>query len=59
MAHPAFFAYTYPEPPGYREAAIRPDAASYHLDLREFILPYAEVRLKRPDPLRHRKGARR
>ncbi|HEX8918725.1 MAG TPA: DUF5996 family protein, partial [Chloroflexota bacterium] len=29
---PAFFAYTYPEPPGCREATIRPDAAIYHPD---------------------------
>jgi hypothetical protein len=28
---PAFYAYTYPEPPGYREAAIQPDGAYYHL----------------------------
>jgi hypothetical protein len=41
---PAFFAYTYPEPPGCREAAIQPDAAYYHLDLSEFILSYEEVR---------------
>jgi Family of unknown function (DUF5996) len=41
---PAFYAYTYPEPPGYREAAIQPDAAYYHLDLSEFILPYEAVR---------------
>jgi hypothetical protein len=41
---PALFAYTYPEPPGCREAAIQPDAAYYHLDLSEFILPYEEVR---------------
>jgi hypothetical protein len=44
VQEPAFFAYTYPEPPGYRDATIRPDAASYHLDLSEFILPYEEVR---------------
>jgi hypothetical protein len=41
---PAFFAYTFPEPPGCREAAIQPDAAYYHLDLSEFILPYEAVR---------------
>jgi len=46
---PAFFAYTYPEPPGCREAAIQPDAAYYHPDLSEFILPYEEVRLS-PSP---------
>jgi hypothetical protein len=46
---PAFFAYTYPEPPGCREAAIQPDAAYYHLDLSEFILPYDQVRVS-PSP---------
>jgi hypothetical protein len=46
---PAFFAYTYPEPPGCREATIRPDAAIYHPDLSEFILLYEEVR-KSPSP---------
>jgi hypothetical protein len=44
LPHPAFFAYTYPEPPGYREAALQPDAAYYHLDVGERILPYEEVR---------------
>jgi hypothetical protein len=42
---PAFFAYTYPEPPGCPDATIRPDAGFYHPDLSEFILPYDEVRL--------------
>jgi peroxiredoxin len=46
---PAFFAYTYPEPPGCRDAAIQPDSAFYHLDLSEFILPYEEVR-QSPSP---------
>ena len=46
---PAFFAYTYPEPPGCRDAAIQPDSAFYHPDLSEFILPYDEVRLS-PSP---------
>ena len=49
LPQPAFFAYTYPEPPGCREAAIQPDAAYYHLDLSEFILPYEEVR-RAPSP---------
>jgi hypothetical protein len=44
LPEPAFFAFTYPEPPGCREAAIQPDAAYYHLDLSEFILPYEAVR---------------
>jgi hypothetical protein len=46
---PAFFAYTYPEPPGCRDAVIQPDAASYRLDLSEFVLPYEAVRTA-PDP---------
>lgn len=46
---PAFFAYTYPEPPGCREAAIQPDSAFYHPDVSEFILPYEEARLS-PSP---------
>jgi len=43
LPQPAFFAYTYPEPPGCRETAIQPDAAYYHLELSKFILPYAGV----------------
>ena len=46
---PAFFAYTYPEPPGCPDATIRPDAGFYHPDLSEFILPYDEVRMS-PSP---------
>ncbi|MFL5804335.1 MAG: DUF5996 family protein [Roseiflexaceae bacterium] len=41
---PAFFAYTSPEPPGCREAAIQPDPAFFHPDLSEFILLYDDVR---------------
>jgi Family of unknown function (DUF5996) len=41
---PALFAYTYPEPAGFREAAVQPDSAFYHPDIGEFILPYEEVR---------------
>jgi hypothetical protein len=40
----AFYSYAYPEPPGFRDAAIRPGAAFFHKDLREFILPYDSVR---------------
>jgi hypothetical protein len=49
VPEPAFFAYTYPEPPGCREAAIQPDSAIYHPDVSEFVLPYEKVRLS-PDP---------
>jgi hypothetical protein len=41
---PAFFAYMYPEPPGCREATIRPDAAIFHPDVSEFVLLYDDVR---------------
>ncbi|MDB5057075.1 MAG: hypothetical protein JWO59_547 [Chloroflexi bacterium] len=49
VQEPAFFAYTFPEPSGCQDATIRPDAAFYHPDLSEFILPYEEVRLS-PNP---------
>ncbi len=39
-----FYSYAYPEPAGFREATVAPDAASYQADLGEFVLPYASVR---------------
>ncbi len=42
--YPAFYAYAYPEPAGFATAAIRPDAAFYSQELREFLLPYDAVR---------------
>jgi hypothetical protein len=39
-----FYSYAYPEPPGFRDAEIEPAAASYHGELREFVLPYDAVR---------------
>jgi hypothetical protein len=44
ISYPAFYSYAYPEPPGYQSAAVRPAAARYNSDLREFVLPYDEVR---------------
>src|SRR5437667_9808786 len=44
MPIPVFYSYAYPEPPGFSEAKVRPDAASYEPKLREFILPYDTVR---------------
>ena len=44
LGQPAFYAYHYPEPPGYADYSIQPAAAYYHPDLREFILPYEAVR---------------
>jgi hypothetical protein len=52
LPEPAFVAYTYPEPPGCRTAAIVPDAAFFHPDLAEFVLPYENVRRStNPDQL--------
>jgi hypothetical protein len=44
MPDAAFYAYAYPEPAGFADAAVRPDAAFYHRELREFVLPYDAVR---------------
>ncbi len=41
---PAFYAYTYPEPPGLKTAAIRPAAAFYSQELGECLLRYDDVR---------------
>ncbi len=41
---PIFYSYAYPEPPGFSEAKIQPDAAFYQPKLREFVLPYDAVR---------------
>jgi len=40
----AFYAYAVPEPSGLKTAPVRPDAAYYHSELGEFILPYEAVR---------------
>jgi hypothetical protein len=45
----AFYSYAYPEPSGFKQAAIRPAAARYDPQLGEFLLPYAAVR-HLPDP---------
>jgi hypothetical protein len=42
--YPAFYCYAYPEPPGFRTAKVRPDAAFFSEALGEFILPYDAVR---------------
>ena len=44
VPHAAFYSYAYPEPPGFAEAAVRPQGAFYSAELREFILPYDVVR---------------
>jgi hypothetical protein len=39
-----FYSYAYPEPPGFRAHPVQPSAAYYDDELREFVLPYSEVR---------------
>ncbi len=45
----AFYSYTAPEPPGLSKSTLKPDAAFYSGDLKEFLLPYDAVR-KSPSP---------
>lgn len=47
--YPAFYAYAYPAPNGFRAASVAPEAAFWHEDLSEFVLPYDAVR-SAPDP---------
>ena len=41
--YPAFYAYAYPAPNGYRAASVQPEAAFWHEELSEFMLPYDAV----------------
>ena len=45
----AFYAYAYPEPPGYRDTPVTPGGACWDNELGEFVLPYELVRTA-PDP---------
>jgi hypothetical protein len=40
----AFYSYAAPEPQGFKEARVRPDAALYNKQLGEFLLMYDDVR---------------
>lgn len=44
LPYPAFYAYAYPEPEGFDAKALCEGRAVYDRTLREFILPYDEVR---------------
>jgi len=46
---PLFYAYAYPEPAGFADAAVRPADAHWDKSLGEFVLPYDAVR-GAPDP---------
>jgi len=41
---PAFYSYAAPEPPGFAEQRVRPEAAFYHPQMKEFLLMYDDVR---------------
>jgi hypothetical protein len=41
---PAFYAYAYPEPQGFKDYPIQPSEAFYHKGISEFLLPYDVVR---------------
>lgn len=39
-----FYSYAYPDPDGYRDRTVAPDAAHWDDELAEFVLPYEVVR---------------
>ena len=41
---PAFYSYAAPEPAGFAEQKVRPQAAYYHPQMKEFLLMYDDVR---------------
>jgi Family of unknown function (DUF5996) len=52
LPYPVFYSYAYPEPDGFGATALCEGKAVYHTTLREFVLPYEEVRrAEAPDAL--------
>lgn len=45
----AFYCYAAPEPAGFAQQRVRPEAAFYHQNLKEFVLMYDDVR-RTPSP---------
>ena len=43
-ALPSFYAYAYPEPPGYAAHSVEPVGAHYDSTAREYLLPYDSLR---------------
>lgn len=41
---PAFYSYAAPEPTGFAQSRVRPKAAYYHPQMKEFVLMYDDVR---------------
>ena len=44
MPQAIFYSYAYPEPKGFGEVKVKPAAAAYNSQLKEFVLPYDAVR---------------
>jgi hypothetical protein len=44
VPEPAFYAYAYPAPPGFKDYPVRPAGAAYSPDFGEFLLPVSAVR---------------
>jgi hypothetical protein len=44
MPDPIFYSYAYPEPRGFSEAEVQPAFAKYNPQLKEFVLPYEQMR---------------
>jgi Family of unknown function (DUF5996) len=44
MPEPIFYSYAYPEPRGFAEAKVQPSFAVYNKQLKEFVLPYEQMR---------------
>jgi hypothetical protein len=44
MPDPIFYSYAYPEPRGFSDAKVGPNAASYNSQLKEFVLRYDDMR---------------
>ena len=44
LGDPAFYSYAAPEPDGFSSAAVRPTAAHYDANLKEFIFMYDDAR---------------
>ena len=44
MPDPVFYSYAYPAPEGFSEAKVQPAFAKYNAQLKEFVLPYEQMR---------------
>ena len=44
LTGPAFFSYAAPEPPGFKDAPVRPAQALYSAEFNNFLLMYDDVR---------------